>query len=128
MFSIKQIEEAHSRVSTGADFPRYIAEIRNLGVTSFKFNVSDGKEIYFGENSYEAVSEPKYDPIKIQSEVNFPTFTKELIDHQQGKTDFPHFIKICAENGVNNWIVDLEKMVCTYFDSHGNKILQEPLG
>ncbi|MGF7024877.1 MULTISPECIES: DUF1398 domain-containing protein [Sphingobacterium] len=34
MFTIEQIEAAHSNVKSGADFPAYIRDIKKLGDTS----------------------------------------------------------------------------------------------
>lgn len=36
MFTVEQIEEAHSKVKSGTDFPNYIQEIKNLGVKHSK--------------------------------------------------------------------------------------------
>lgn len=36
MFTVEQIEQAHGKVKSGADFPKYIQEIKALGVTSFE--------------------------------------------------------------------------------------------
>ena len=36
MFTVEQIELAHSKVKTGADFPKYIKEIKQMGVIGFE--------------------------------------------------------------------------------------------
>lgn len=36
MFTVEQIETAHDKVKTGADFPNYIQEIKQMGVKSLK--------------------------------------------------------------------------------------------
>ena len=33
MFTLDQIREAHSRVKSGADFPKYARELTEMGVT-----------------------------------------------------------------------------------------------
>ena len=35
MFTVSQIKEAHSKVKSGADFPKYIQEIKGFGVIGF---------------------------------------------------------------------------------------------
>lgn len=35
MFTVTQIKEAHSKVKSGADFPKYIQEIKGFGVIGF---------------------------------------------------------------------------------------------
>ncbi|MGM1429873.1 DUF1398 domain-containing protein [Sphingobacterium lactis] len=124
-FTYRQIEEAHAKVKTGADFPAYIQEIRELGVTGFEFHVKDGNEKYIGEGGYEVYSHAKYPPVEIAEEVDLPTFAKALVDHQEGRTDFPQFLVDCASTGVHYWHVDLQKGTCTYFDGKGEEILEE---
>lgn len=36
MFSINQIEEAHSKVKSGIDFPNYVQDIIKIGVTGYE--------------------------------------------------------------------------------------------
>lgn len=36
MFTVQQIELAHEKVKTGADFPKYIQDIKELGVIAFE--------------------------------------------------------------------------------------------
>ena len=39
MFTLKQIKAAHSKVKSGADFPKYIADIKKLAVNAFETSV-----------------------------------------------------------------------------------------
>jgi len=41
MFTVEQIEKAHDKVKTGADFPGYIHEIKEMGVIAFETWVTD---------------------------------------------------------------------------------------
>jgi hypothetical protein len=50
MFTITQIEEVHSRVNSGADFPKYVKELMKLGVTSYTTYVDNGHTEYNGIN------------------------------------------------------------------------------
>ena len=52
MFTVEQIKEAHSKVKSGADFPKYIQDIKQLGVTAFKTWVVDSQTEYFGKNHF----------------------------------------------------------------------------
>jgi len=126
MFTIKQIEDAHSRVKTGADFPNYIKEIKELGVEGFVFWVVDGKEIFYSKNS-NIQSASKYEELPISTNVNSEIFKVELLAHQQGKTNFEEFVQMCANTGITHWKVDLEIFTCTYFDAKNKEILIEKL-
>lgn len=69
----------------------------------------------------------KYDLLTVAGTVDIEVFKKELSAHQQGKTDFLTFIKMCAETGIEKWEICMDKMVCTYFDTSGNEILVEEI-
>jgi len=127
MFTVEQIKAAHSKVKSGADFPAYIKDIKLLGVTHYETYVKDGHIDYHGGDNYSTTSPAKYDPLEIAESPNTEKFKKELSDHQQGKSDYLSFIKICAATGVEKWEVSIEKMICTYYDKAGNKILEEKI-
>jgi Phage envelope protein len=57
--------------------------------------------------------------------VDAEKFKKGLKEHQQGKTDYPTFIAICATSGIEKWTVDLDKLICVYYDKARNEILAE---
>ena len=100
MFTISQIEAAHAKVQTGADFPVYLQDIKLLGVIAFTFEVSSGRETYIGNEGFQVSSEAKYEEINIAPAVNAIQFQRELKEHQEGKSDFPYFIQMCAAQGI----------------------------
>ncbi|MBW8241395.1 DUF1398 domain-containing protein [Muricauda oceani] len=125
MFTVEQIESAHGKVKSGADFPNYIQEIKEMGVLAFETWVFDSHTEYFGKNGFETKSKPKYKNLKIADISDKDTFRKYLKIHQKGETDYLTFCNHCAETGIEKWNVDLEKMTCTYYDKSGNEILVE---
>lgn len=125
MFTIDQIKTAHGKVKSGADFPHYIQEINALGVTWYEAHVFDGHVIYHGANNFTAQAPAKYDPIEIVPSPNLDEFKAGLLAHQQGKTDYLAFIKMCAECGIEKWVVSIEEMTCTYYDKEGAEVLVE---
>lgn len=127
MFTVEQLQAAHSKVKSGADFPAYIKEIKSLGVTKYQTYVSDGHIHYHGANNYIANVPAKYEPIEIAITVNEDVVKAELKAHQQGKTDFLTFIKMCAATGIEKWEINMEKMTCTYYNNAGNAILIEQI-
>jgi uncharacterized protein YbcV (DUF1398 family) len=127
MFTVQQIQTAHGKVKSGADFPSYIQEIKALGVRAYEAYVSDGHIDYHGIDGYIAQVPAKYEPVRIAERVNTGEFKAELKAHQQGKTDYPTFIKMCAETGIEKWKINMEKMSCGYYDSAGNEILIEDI-
>jgi uncharacterized protein YbcV (DUF1398 family) len=59
--------------------------------------------------------------------VDAQKFKQGLKEHQQGKTDYPAFIALCAACGIEKWTVDLDEMSCVYYDKAGNEILAEEI-
>lgn len=127
MFTVEQIKAAHSKVKSGADFPSYIKEIKELGVTHYEAYVSDGHIDYHAGSDYTATVPAKYAPLEIASTPKTTEFKAELLAHQQGKTDYLTFITMCAATGIEKWEICMDKMTCTYFDKEGNEILVEQI-
>lgn len=127
MFTVEQIKAAHSKVKSGADFPAYIKEIKALGVTNYEAYVTDGHIDYHGANQHTAKVPAKYQPLHIADAPKSDQFKSELVAHQQGKTDFLTFIKMCATFGIEKWQICMDKMTCTYFDKAGNEVLVEQI-
>lgn len=127
MFTAEQIQAAHSKVKSGAEFPSYVKEIKELGVTHYEAYVTDGHIDYHSANDHTAKVPAKYDPLMIADNSNGEEFKLELVAHQQGKTDFLTFIKMCANYGIEKWAIRMDKMTCTYYDKAGNEILVEQI-
>jgi len=125
MFTVQQIQQAHSKVKSGADFPKYIQEIMQLGVLAFTTYVIDSHTEYFGSNDFQTNSGAKYSNLHIANNSQKENFVAYLKSHQKGETDYFLFCKHCAETGIEKWIVDLQKMTCIYFDKAGNAIWTE---
>ena len=125
MFTVEQIKTAHSKVKSGADFPAYIKEIKQLGVTYYETFVSDGHTDYLGAGDYKTATTAKYAVLKIAETSKPEQFKSDLIAHQQGKTSYLTFCNDCAKWGIQKWAVCMDKMTCTYYDKAGNEILVE---
>lgn len=127
MFTAEQLQAAHSKVKSGADFPAYIQEIKQLGVTHYEAYVSDGHIDYHGANQHTARVPEKYAPMTISDTANMELFKAELLAHQQGKTDYLTFITMCATAGIEKWVIQMDKMTCTYYDKAGKAVLEEQI-
>lgn len=125
MFTIEQIKEAHSKVKSGADFPQYVQDIKMLGVIKYETYVEDGHAVFHGDNGHTAQWDAKYDTLSIGETSKQEQFISDLKAHQRGETNYPTFCNDCAKSGVEKWIVDINKMTCTYYDKAGNELLVE---
>jgi uncharacterized protein YbcV (DUF1398 family) len=127
MFTVEQIKAAHSKVKSGADFPAYVQEIKQLGVTAFETWVIDSHTEYFGKNHYQTKSDPMYEDLIITDNSDKEKFNHYLHIHQQGKTDYFTFCRDCAKTGIEKWFVCLDAMTCTNYDEAGKEILVEQI-
>ena len=127
MFTIEQVKEAHSKVKSGADFPKYIQDLIRLGVMSYEVFVEDGRANYYGENNYKVSAGAKYETIKVASTSDIESFKTVLKEHQQGKSDYLAFCKMAADFGVEKWKLSMKDMTCTYFEKSGEELLYESI-
>jgi len=125
MFTIQQIHDAHSKVKSGADFPKYMQDIMALGVTSFETFVFDNHTNYFGKDNFKIASEGFSETLVVANESNIEQFKSDLKIHQQGQTDYMTFLNDCAKSGVEKWIVVMDTMSCSYYDLVGNEMVVE---
>jgi uncharacterized protein YbcV (DUF1398 family) len=125
MFTVEQIQAAHKKVKSGADFQHYIQDIKTLGVISYVTWVKDSVTNYFGANNFQTNSLPKYENLEINDSSDKEKFAQLLKSHQKGETNYFQFCEDCAKTGIEKWIVDLDKMTCIYYDKAGNEILVE---
>lgn len=125
MFTIQQIQTAHSKVKSGADFPSYIQELKKIGLTSYEVFVADGHSNYFGAADFKISSAGKYEAFEVADTSNKIQFAADLKAHQNGKTDYLTFCSDAAKSGVEKWVVDVNAMTCIYYDKAGVEILAE---
>ncbi len=127
MFTVEQMKAAHAKVKTGADFPAYVQEIKGLGLVYYEFWVKDGSLVYHGDHGYSVSREGSYALQRIAASGSSEKLRYTILIHQQGQTDFLTFCRQAAEAGVEKWVVDTEKMFCTYYDLAGNPLVEEPI-
>ena len=125
MFTLEQIKQAQSKISTGADFPAYAQDLKALDIQGYHSYVGDGRVIYYGNDGFWLDSGPQYAEMEISDRSNTGNFKERLKHHQEGKSSYPEFVQDAASSGVEKWEVDLRSMTCIYFDRGGSKMLEE---
>lgn len=126
MVSIEDILAADSKIKTGADFPQFIKEIKDMGIVRNDVYVANGLSIYFDdEDNALQSSHPAYTELVVNDEPSSEKIARVLANHKVGETDYLTFCKQAADAGVEKWVVDLELMTCTYLDAEGNELLKE---
>lgn len=126
-FTLDQINQVKAESKGGKDFPMVIQNFKNLGVSQFVTYVSTGYTEYFDDENNSIKSDGLYETKAIADVVNADQFEAQLRIHQQGGTDFFTFCQDCADNGIDHWIVDLQKMTCTYRTADNQDILVEEI-
>ena len=127
MFTIAEITTAHSKVKSGADFPKYIQDLVRLGVQKYESHVSDGHVTYFGNANFSVTSPAMYEEITVSDKSDDEKLRHALKIHQQGETDYHTFCLQVAEAGVEKWQVDMQLLTCTYFDKSGGQMVVEKI-
>ncbi|KQR67390.1 DUF1398 domain-containing protein [Pedobacter sp. Leaf176] len=129
MFSIEEIKASESRIKTGADFPKFIKKIKEMGVVRNDVYVSTGLSVYFDNDDYSVQTSPdEYPPsLVINDESSADKLQHALQVHQRGETDYYTFCKQAADAGVEKWIIDLIEMTCTYLDTSQNELVKEKI-
>jgi uncharacterized protein YbcV (DUF1398 family) len=127
MFTLEQMKTAHAKVKTGKDFPKYIREIKGYGLKRYVFSVIDGSTTYYGENGHEVASKGMYAPKAIAEKASPDGLRHTIAVHQQGATTFLEFCEEVATEGVKQWVIDTDRMLCTYEDMEGKEMVAEPI-
>jgi uncharacterized protein YbcV (DUF1398 family) len=127
MFTINQIKAIHSKVKSGADFPAYVQELKELGLTHYDMFVKNGQGIYYGANGFKISGNAAY-PEKIVLE----TPSKEkllhaLTIHQQCQTNYLTFCEQAANAGVEKWATYVVGGEVIYYDKQGNEMVTEAI-
>ncbi len=122
--TLEQINVA--KIESQFIFPIYIQKLKKLGVNNFITFVSDGHTQYFDAENESISDDPKQN-LTISEYINKEKFIERLQLHQNGGTDYATFCKDCAENGIDNWVVNLPAMTCIYYDKAGNEIFAEEI-
>lgn len=127
MFTVQQIKAVHATVRSGADFPRYVQEIKVLGLVKYEFMVEDGHTIYYGHDNFSVEAPPIYPSKNITPVPQTVLMEQNLREHQAGKSDFLTFCAQAASAGVHHWEVNAYTMLCSYYDMNGNRMIAEPI-
>jgi uncharacterized protein YbcV (DUF1398 family) len=127
MFTVQQIKAAHQKVRSGADFPRYVQEIKALGLVRYEYLVADGRTIYYGSGNYSMEAPAIYPQKQINAVASAAAIDHHIREHQQGKSDFLTFCRQAADAGVHHWEVNTQSMLCSYFDDNSQVMFAEPI-
>ncbi|MCW2119624.1 DUF1398 domain-containing protein [Flavobacterium sp. 7A] len=127
MFTLLQIQTAHDKVQSGADFSIYIQDLIQMGVKGYDTIVADGRVVYYGDNDYTTSTGTKYETLPTATLPNKERFIEFLVMHQDGQTNYYTFCQHAAQCGIAKWRIDIVEMTCTYLDAASNPIVIEKI-
>jgi uncharacterized protein YbcV (DUF1398 family) len=127
MFTKEQIEAATAEVRTGADYPRLVQNLKELGVRTYEHMVADGSNIYYGDENHSVRIAHAQKPIPVADRPSAEKLKHAIGIHQRGQTTYPEFCQQAGEAGVSKWDSDLEQMTVTYVDRADRVLVVEPI-
>lgn len=127
MFTIDQIHEAFSKVKSGEDFPKFVQDLKSIGITQYDNFSADGRTKYYGKNDFVLDGDSKYPSLVVNNESSAEKLKHAISIHQQGQTDYPTFCEQATESGVEKWTTDMIEMTVTYLDKQGQKLVVETI-
>lgn len=127
MFTLPQIQQAFARVRSGADFPRLVQDLKEIGVTHYDNYVAEGSIRYYGTGGFSLEAPPKYAGLVVNDRGSAEALGHSLVIHQQGQTDYLTFCEQAAAAGVEKWSIRMADMTVTYFDKQRNILVVEAI-
>jgi uncharacterized protein YbcV (DUF1398 family) len=125
-FSLQAIHEAH-KLYTGPDFPKLIREFQSMGILENCHNLETGIVTYIHLDGTRLEEPSMKVDFNIDESANVETALLALRRNQQGVTDFPTFCEEIARAGIYQWVSDLEKMTCSYYDKQDALVIEETI-
>ncbi|CRH93214.1 Phage envelope protein [Chlamydia trachomatis] len=123
MFTLEVIQAAHAQF-IGPDFPKLIQEFKKMGMETNTVDIESGLVSYATADEV-LQTEGLKSRGTVANVANQTAAQVDLVYHQKGQTDFQTFCDEMAATGIYKWVIDLEKMTCTYYDKANQPVIAE---
>jgi uncharacterized protein YbcV (DUF1398 family) len=127
VFTIKQIDDIHTRLGKAETLFDYLSALAVIGVETYDSYVTDGHSEYFGKYGYKVVSSPSHEKLPIAETSHKDSLLEHLARHEQGQTTYLEMLQGLAESGIEKWTFDTSNMTMAYCDKAGNEVLVETI-
>jgi uncharacterized protein YbcV (DUF1398 family) len=126
-FTEEDIRAAYAKTRTGADFPKLIQDLKNLGIVSYDHMLDTGSNIFRSRGEYSLSVDEMGPPVPVSDQPDSELLKKYISEHQRGLTNYAQICALAGQVGVQKWTCDFYAMTCTYFDKAGRTMLVEPI-
>jgi uncharacterized protein YbcV (DUF1398 family) len=127
MFALEQITDIHDRLGNSGTLGGYLRALRDIGVETYDSYITDGHSEYFGADGQKLVGPPFHETFAIAETCDKDQFIEYMQRVEQGNVGYAEMSKALADNGVEKWTFNTEKLTITYLDKAGNVLLSENL-
>lgn len=128
MFTLEQITDIHDRSGNSDTLGEYLRALRDIGVETYDSYITDGHSEYFGANGQKLVGPAFHETFAIAETCDKEQFLRYMKQVEEGSIGYVDMSRALADNGVEKWTFDTEKLTITYLDKAGNVLLAEELG
>jgi uncharacterized protein YbcV (DUF1398 family) len=125
VFTLEQITDIHDRLGNRGTLGDYLRALRDIGVETYDSYITDGHSEYFGADGQKLVGPAHHETFAIGETCDKEQFLQYMQRVEQGDVGYVEMSKALAENGVEKWTFDTEKLTITYLDKAGNVLLDE---
>lgn len=125
MFTLEQISGIHDRLGNRGALGGYLRALRDIGVEMYDSYITDGHSEYFGADGQKLVGPAFHEAFAIAETCDKEQFLQYMQQVEQGGVGYVEMSKALADNGVEKWTFDTEKLTITYLDKAGNVLLDE---
>ena len=111
----REKELEHARVNS-KNYPDLVNNLKKIGITGYVFEVASQVMIYrYNDDSIFIKNPLEKRTLTINPDFNEEKIKVALENNQQGRTDFPTFLKESAEAGIKLYDADFKEMVVSYY-------------
>jgi uncharacterized protein YbcV (DUF1398 family) len=125
MFTLEQIADIHDRLGNRETLGGYLRALRDIGVETCDSYTTDGHSEYFGADGQKLVGPAFHETFAVAEACDKEQFLQYMQQIEQGSVGYVEMSKALANNGVEQWTFDTEKLTITYLDKAGNMLLGE---
>jgi uncharacterized protein YbcV (DUF1398 family) len=125
MFTLEQITDIHDRLGNSDSLGDYLRALRDIGVETYDSFITDGHSVYLGAGGQTLVGPAFHETFAIAETCDKEQFLQFMQKVEQGGVGYVEMSKALADNGVEKWTFDTDKLTITYLDKAGNVLLSE---